>query len=352
MARQREKPEGFVPLSQRPDLEIKVDNADQPHYITDKFATSQRPKLKFQFTVTFKFRDPTILRDYSSGEETLASDLTFALKQASRPNPTIVYQDVNHYNYRTKVATKVDFGTMMLTLYDDVQNYAHNIYETYIKGVSPIANVSKERANNLISDGDGPKNQTFNSEGIINGSSEKFYAGSGSIGPLPPNSEAGIIENICIRHWFFSATERRGDENNAKVPEIQYVEYQFLNPKIVNMTLDELDMGASEASTIQMNFTYDSVFISSPTTDGGEVRLEKPETRTLTLNDARGRLADIERLYRRVRRLDTIPDIPVVNTLNGIAPNIAQLFVPPITGVLGVIDDIKPEIDLPDILDF
>ena len=57
----------------------------------------------------------------------------------------------------------------------------------------------------------------------------------------------------------------------------------------------------------------------------------------------RSRINDVERLVRRVRRLDTIPDIPVFNTLDN--------FIPPISGNLPNIPSIKPVVDaLPDIL--
>lgn len=353
MAREgRVPPNGFIPLSQRPDLTTEESQQDTP-LVIDKFSTTQRPKLKFHFTVTFKFRSPVYLRnEYATNGGELTDNLTFAMKQASRPNPTISYQDINHYNYRTKVATKMDYGSVMLTMYDDIQNYAHDLYEIYLKSVSPIANISKNDRTDLFKRADGPKNKGFNTENTVvgTGSQERQQGGSGSIGPLPKDSEDGIIENICIRHYYYSAIERRGGEN-PDVPEIQYVEYQFINPKIINMTLDELDMTQSEASTVQMNFAYDSVFIDSPRlTDAltqAEVKANEREARgevtveknTISLTDLRGRISDIERLYRRARRLDTIPDIPVVDVIQ-------RVFVPEISGTLADIEIPRPNIDL------
>ena len=356
MTRKREKPNGYLPLSQRPDLAIPVNNSDTAS-VVDLISFGNRPKFKFHFTVTIKFRNPPV--DLTGSNNPVKSDdgqlsdlVTFAVKQASRPNPTIIYQDINQYNYRSKVATKMDYGAMQITMYDDVENYAHNLYEVYLKSVSPIANVHKDKANLLSTNGEGPKNMAFNSNGVLNGNNErqkeKIAGGSSSIGPLPPNAggESGIIENISVRHWYYALGERRGGEAENKVPEIQYVEYQFLNPKITNMTLDELDMGQSEVNTVMMNFTYDSVFIDAPKAFEEDLDFSflRPEAQTFTLNDVRGRVADVERLYRRVRRLDTIPDVPVINTIS--------TFVPPISGNLGNIQLPKPDIDLPDILDF
>jgi len=353
MPRTRAKPEGYLTLSPRADLKSTAETTSDTMAIVDPM-NYNRPKLKFNFTVTIKFRNPPI--DFGnlikSEDGQLTDELSFAVRQASRPNPTVIYQDINQYNYRSKVATKVDYGSMQITMYDDVENFAHTMYEVYLKSISPIANIRKEQANLLSTykegGGNGPKNKAFNSNGVLDGENERLGGGTGSIGPLPPGigQESGIIENICIRHWSYALQERRGDESGEDVPQIQYVEYQFLNPKVLNMTLDELDMGQSDVNTVMMNFTYDSVFIDAPRSWERDLDFSflKPEPQTFTINDIRGRVADIERLYRRVRRLDTIPDIPIINTIS--------TFIPPITGNLGDIQLPKPDIDLPDILSF
>lgn len=315
--------------------------------VVDKLANEGRPKLKFNFTVSFKFRKPIVVTNLKGEDETM-DEMTFALKQASRPNPMIMYQDINFYNYRTKVATRVDYTSMQLMFYDDVENYAHNIYELYLKGISPIANIPKERASLLNSDGNnGLKNKDFNTDGIITDIRQRIDGGTGSIGPLPPTpgGEMGLIENICIRHFFFSRTERRdtpltGVEAGNKIAEnIQYVEYQFLNPKIVNMTLDELDMTQSDSNTMLLNFIYDGVYIDSPL--GTKILQDERQSdeNTFSIDDIRGKIIDVERLIKRIRRIDTLPDISVFDT--------ADIFVPPITGTLPNIELPKPKVDLP-----
>lgn len=329
----------FRLLSRRPD--ISGGDGDAP--VVDAFTTIKRPKLKFNFTVSLKFRPPIGNRLQTSMTTNDLTDIvTFAIKQASRPIPTVNYVDVNFYNYRTKVATKMDYGTMQVTFYDDVGNIAHNIYESYLKGISPIANIPPESADRLYSSKRGPNNKGFNHP------DGNTYLSHGSIGPLPPGiksgGESGLIQTITIRHWFYSQVERRGGEGeNAE--NHQYVDYHFLNPKVINMTLDELDMAQSDLNTLMMNFVYDSVYIDSPAERAVPVILE-PEKSTFTLNDIRAKVADAERLVRRVRRLDTIPDIPVIDTIG--------TFVGPIAGNLNKLDPLlKPDIDfLPDILQF
>lgn len=340
------------------NLSFRAGTTNTESGVVDRFSKEARPKLKFNFTISFKFRRPIQVVGTTNKPEGafMADELTFALKQASRPNPTVIFQDVNYYNFRTKVGVKVDYGTVQLQFYDDVENFGHNVFETYLKSISPIASIDKKLAEFAFKNTriNGPQNKNFNLHGIIAGDDTIIDGGTGSIGPLPFEAELGILENITLRHWFFSEKERRfgeetsiagfiGPQQEANPDNIQYVEYQFLNPKIVNMTLDDLDMTQSEASTIMMNFVYDSVFINSP--NSSNARPSTPsegDGKTFTLNDVLSRTADIERLVARIRRLDTVPDISILE--------VANAFVPPISGNLPNIQLPKPVVDVFDIL--
>lgn len=322
--------------------------------IQDDLATLKRPKLKFNFTISFKLRNPLANKFKKTNFNTkndgaiMADELTFVLKQASRPNPTVVYEDVNFYNYRTKVATKVDYGTMQIMLYDDVENFGHNLYEQYLKSLSPIA--SQQKANDLFSHGLGPRNKAFNTQ---NGNNNEISGGSGSIGPLPAatiaeGGESGLIEHISIRHWYFSRFESRTSAEGNPIllnPNLQFIEYKFLNPKVINMTLDELDMTQSDASTVMMNFVYDSVYINSPSSADNKVKnIKDEEGNTFTVSDVVGKARDIGRLIDRVRRVETLRDISLSQGISLLEQSGVTVF-PPITGTLPDIEILKPKID-------
>lgn len=181
----------------------------------DDFGGSAAPKQKFAFTVEFRFRSGLGVQ----GSDNMRT-MDFGVKTSTRPSPIITYQDVNYNNFRTKVATRVDYGSITMTFYDDVLNKAHDIFEHYIKTVSPIANLPRSQADLLDTLGQG--------------------GGSASIGPLETNRH-GILQNIRVTH-------HAGDEK---------IHYDFLNPKITTMTLDDLDMTTSDASSLTFNFNFD-----------------------------------------------------------------------------------------------
>jgi len=144
------------------------------------------------------------------------------------------------------------------------------------------------------------------------------------------------------------------------------VDYHFLNPKVINMTLDELDMTQSDVNTMMMNFVYDSVFINSPrsltpipneiieqaslVSNGtqrinyiAEKREAAVEKKQLTVNDIIGKIRDIERTVNRIGRIDTIPDVgTLLSTFVGplkVPNRVSSIKLP------------KPDVDLPNILD-
>lgn len=201
--------------------------------ITDKFATTESPKLKFNFFVTFSFR--------SDGEEVQSiraeggRDLVtnqLPVKHATRINPTIEYTDVNFYGYRSKVATKTEYGDVTFTFYDDSSNRVHTIIDTYMEAVSPLVSTPSGNKSAL------EERQT--------------------IGALRNSSELGIINYIELLH--------EGVGSSTK--------YTYFNPKIKNIVADDLDMTISEVATIAMTFTYDTYRVdkirpSRTSVDGG-----------------------------------------------------------------------------------
>lgn len=176
------------------------------------------PKSKFLFTAEFQFRNGNVDKGNEQREI-----IKYALKTAGRPSPQYNYEDVNFYNYRTQVLTKVTYGTVTIGLYDDAPGLALNLYKAYMSELSPAASATAAQAGSL-------------SKGNAT-----------SVAPL--QNKYGVIDHIKVHHYFANGGGTSGGQTT----------FTYLNPKIQTITMDELDMSSSEPSTIQITFVYDSV---------------------------------------------------------------------------------------------
>lgn len=208
--------------------------------IPDNFATNEQPKLKFLFTVEFKPRNGLTNFENYWGDESM-DDNRFALKKAGRPSFQFIYEDVNFYGKRQKVGTKTDYGTVTLTFYDDVVNRSHSIVSQYLRTVSPIANITREQANNL----------------------EGSEGGAITYGALPNGNENGPFQWMRVTHHMLNENAAPAtSSSDSTLGQAKQVYYDYLNPKILNVTLDELDMTQSDVNNVEIVFVFDSVNIS------------------------------------------------------------------------------------------
>lgn len=250
--------------------------------VADDFAGADHPKYKFNYTVSFLYRDTvknkiaTDANTPTDAKATLGSNdmnaLSFGLKQVSRPNINVIYQDINFYNYRTKIATKIDFGTITLTFYDDVNSRAHDIVSSYLKTISPISNVTNPYWAN-----------SFDAIGVnVNGVSQTDWPDISSVGALQQGEEPGPINAITITHHLPIKYDTTA---SSTIYDTIYriVQYTFLNPKIVSINLDDLDSTTSDVSTVGITFTYDAVMIDKVNSNLGTTVLTQGSTQNPNL---------------------------------------------------------------------
>lgn len=196
-----------------------------PHMIGGNDA----PKLSFLFTVEFGFRAPFADRGHKKLEI-----IKYDLKNATRPNITVNQEDINYYGYRAKVGTKVNFGTVRLTFYEDSLNEANDLFANYLAEISPLADGSAEKTISTSSD-----------EPIVLGS-----GGYKTIGDLPNGNEDGLLKYMLVNHHYLEGQDSK-----------KITTYTYINPKIENVELDELDMSSSNASTISIVFSAEGVTV-------------------------------------------------------------------------------------------
>lgn len=265
----------------------------------DDFAGADQPKYKFNYVVSFNYRDTlknglSDKASYGANENAIDNQdkmrsISFGIKQASRPNPTVVYQDINMYNYRTKVATKVDYGAVTLVFYDDVKNRAHDIVASYLKTISPIANVSNPLFAGMY--------DTI-SLGEVQDST---FPDVSSLGALNNFESLGPIQSITLTQMLPLQIEG----SSAVESSVQYI---YMNPKIVNINLDDVDVTVSDVSTVSMTFTYDSVYIAKVSANPG----------TVTITGTNGtNLSPLDKFVKGVSTtLSPITNNPLVSSLS------------------------------------
>jgi len=186
--------------------------------IPDNFLAGEAPKLKFNWTIQFNDAETGI-----NGSAPEMQNNFFAAKRADRPKPNIEYQDINVYNYRTKVAVRTEYGSCSCTFYDDASGNAHNLLKLYLKHVSPIANAN------------GP-------DGL-----DTYEENNATIGPLQRN--LGPWKSIVLTHYYL------------RFNEVKNTKYTYLNPKIQNFDFGEVDMTVSDTTEVSLTFVYDAVLI-------------------------------------------------------------------------------------------
>jgi len=201
-------------------------------------------KFKFLFVVEIKF--------YTEYANLLGIEPSFVVKTSDRPSVVYEYEDINMYNFRTKVAKKSTFTPISMSFHDDEHNRAMSFYNAMQRLMTPLANhLTPTMYENSGMD--------FHDIGVDATGKDAGAQGIGtmdhaaSIGPLL-GSNTSIIQSINLYHVYFGG---------AKVNE-----YKFINPRILSMNLDGMDMSAGETSELKIEFAYDNVEISNYVSPG------------------------------------------------------------------------------------
>jgi hypothetical protein len=211
-------------------------------YAVDMIARA--PKYKFLFMVQF------ITAAGYSELDSIMRGMAFVVKKSSRPKITYQTENVNFYNFRTKVIIKSEFEEMSMTFHDDILNNTTAFYTAYLKAMTPISNMSPETASTQDSFeqlGMSFKDNTLSKSGGDQATSNKYAA---SIGPLNNDNKQGVFKEIILYHVYDYG--------------LMVNVYHFLNPKITQLMPDDVDMSISnEGSELGITFVYDSVYVET-----------------------------------------------------------------------------------------
>jgi hypothetical protein len=232
------------------------------------FAALQPPKFPFMFATRF-FMNPDF-EDLFGGDQTFPyGHPQWFVKQSSRPNINYEYEEVNMYNFRTRILKRSEFQPVSMTMYDDLKDATGSWWNTYIRLMSPITNISEFGQLQLeelgmkwntddINDAVGKQLRLKESDVTGTGNNAgitplgyDYSSGTGVLPTKPGTLDAGnvnILSAIQIIHIL---------EFGKKM-----VLYTYRNPKFTEIRFNDLDWEQNGPSTVETTFQYDSFEIS------------------------------------------------------------------------------------------
>lgn len=235
------------------------EHCDASPYAVDLIARA--PKYKFLFVVQFipeSGYGPLGSQDFGP------LDMAFTVKKSTRPGFNIQTEDVNYYNFRSKVQTKVEFQEMSMSFHDDQMNFAMQFYKSYTMAMSPItanesleSDIAEQRGMDFIGN-------TLKANQILSSIPASSY--TASKGTLADDRKQ-IFKEIRLYHIFDF-----GNRMNV---------HRFFNPRITSLSLDEVDMSVgTEGNELSLSFAYDSFFLDADVSlksNGGKYNLSQTQ---------------------------------------------------------------------------
>lgn len=206
------------------------------------------PKTKFLFTIEFKFH-PSVAKLAASianiDTDEFARDLSFVIKQIDLPTYEFEYEQVNMYNFKTKILKQINHRELNLSFYDDNKNSAMDFVRTYLEILVPISRRS-----------DYPLDTKFDDHGFA--FSNVLGALNTSMrNPLPGNAKE-ILSELKINQFYHAPRS-----SPSPTSSILYNTFTFTNPRLSNIDISDQDHEQSGPNTIAAVFDFDSINITT-----------------------------------------------------------------------------------------
>lgn len=257
-----ERVEGFIGAAARGDflpgqlLSVANEISCPPTDYAQYFSLYDEPKFKFMFFASVELN--AAFQTAFGGGQWPNGEVAWFIKQSGRPNITYEYEETNRYNFRQKALRRAILNPVDIQLYDDMKDASHSFWTTFLRIQSPVTNLvidpmflenagmswplPNEFGQNL--------GQVRSELGEVN-PSPGTLANSASTGVLPGNvPNVQIIKSIKVYHLMDWGKK--------------YIVYEYVNPRINEITLSELSWEESEAAVIDVSFEYDTFRIHFP----------------------------------------------------------------------------------------
>lgn len=234
-----------------------VNRNDGSWYATSyahSLANSQfRPKLKFLFRVEFLFK-PEVLAMFNATDAQWARNFAFLVKSVDRPKVDFEYDEINQYNFRSKVLKQIKHRALTVTFLDDVGNNVHEFFRFMMMVHSPIMRRSIGSGFNLSDMKSLAQYKTGSGMKFSNSpTSITDFAHRGVIDTDIGNS----LEAIKITQMFMQPGGKNDLDTGAK--EIAFF---FVNPRVESFDLEDVAHDSSDPNILTMIFDYDILVMS------------------------------------------------------------------------------------------
>jgi len=234
------------------------------------------PKTKFLFKVRFEFNDAAKRIAASLGldtEHSLDRNLTYVVKQIDMPKYELEYEEVNMYNFRTKILKRINHQALSFVFYDDVANNAIKFMNVYLQILQPLARQNWSTGTPLEDFG-------FAFADNLQGIDTSMRA---AIKTVDGREAKDILRALTIEQYYLN----RGESANLKGQQIRqsiYVNtFTFTNPRISGFTLQDQDHESGGApNMMDCQFDFDALFMKTGIIADD---LERSETGLMELND-------------------------------------------------------------------
>lgn len=198
-----------------------------------------QPKYQFMFKVIFDLYPE--YQEFFQNQH--SNNFQYVIKTIQRPRLVYNYEEVNLYNYRTKILKTTSYEPLTISMIDDFNNTLHYFIQKFQQAYSPIANFNpvKNAGSNILRDKGFDFGSKLNSAGRQHLKDE--LATEENFSPTP-------LRSIQIFHFteFGNVTNK----------------FIFTNPRINSINFDELTYAGGEGNYIELTFDFDAVYIEDP----------------------------------------------------------------------------------------
>jgi hypothetical protein len=207
------------------------------------------PKLKFLFKVSFKFNPAMTAAANMLGYDLRAIEekTTFMVRHIDRPKFDYQFEDVNLYNFRTKVLKAITHREVGFTLYDDVGNNVLSFINIYRKLQQPITRRIQSPSAKHEDYGFAFDSSMFGMDTAMRG--------------ILPGDAINILHSMTIHQIFVERGSTIADVGSW----VKTVNFTFTNPRFTNIDIDDMDHeNGANFNLITITSDFDTMHMSEP----------------------------------------------------------------------------------------